>query len=70
MNNSVRYLVTDNWDIFHICDTLKEAQETALDEARSCDCVSVYEMKLIGNAYIPDPDPVFEPVKEQNKPYL
>jgi len=60
MTTETRYLVTDGWEIFRFADSKKEAAELAEDEAHSCDQVEIYELKKVGCAYIPDPDPVVE----------
>lgn len=59
MTAGTKYLVTDGWDIFRFADSKKEATELAEDEAHSGD-VEIYELKKIGCAYIPDPNPVVE----------
>lgn len=57
----VEYLVTDNYEQWQIVDTKEKAQELAIDMIECADCVvNVYEIKAVGQAYIPDPDPVFE----------
>ena len=56
----VRYLVTDNYEQWQIVDTKEEAQEIAIDTVDSDFVVNVYEIKPIGQAFIPDPTPVFE----------
>ena len=56
----VRYLVTDNYEQWQIVDTKEEAQEIAIDMVDSDFVVNVYEIKAIGQAFIPDPTPVFE----------
>lgn len=60
MTAETRYLVTDGWDIFRFAETKKEAAVLAEDEAHSCCEIEIYELKKIGCAYIPDPDPVVE----------
>jgi len=60
MTVETKYLVTDSWDIFRFADSKKEAAELAEDEAHSGDRIEIYELKKIGCAYIPDPDPVIE----------
>ena len=57
----VEYLVTDNYEQWQIVDTKEKAQELAIDMIECANCeVNVYEIKAIGQAYIPDPTPVFE----------
>lgn len=58
MTIETRYLVTDGWDIFRFADSKKEAAELAEDTAHSCNLVEIYELKKIGCAYIPDPEPI------------
>ena len=60
MTAEAKYLVTDGWDIFRFADSKKEAAELAEDEAHSCSCIEIYELKKVGCAYIPDPEPVVE----------
>jgi len=60
MTAESKYLVTDCWDIFRFAETKKEAAELAKDEVNSCSTIEIYELKKIGCAYIPDPDPVVE----------
>lgn len=60
MTEGTRYLVTDGWEIFRLADSKEEAAEIAEDEVHSYTCVEIYELKKIGCAYIPDPDPVVE----------
>lgn len=59
MTVETKYLVTDGWDIFRFADSKREAAEFAKDEVGSC-CgeIEIYELKKIGYAYIPDPDPI------------
>lgn len=59
----VEYLVTDGYEQWQIVDTREKAQKLAIDmaECTCTDCVvNVYEINAIGQAYIPDPTPVFE----------
>ena len=57
----VRYLVTDNYEQWIIVEAKEEAQKLALDMLNCADdVINVYEIKAIGQAYIPDPTPVFE----------
>lgn len=59
MTVDTKYLVTDCWEIFRFAETKKEAAKLAKDEADSCRGeVEIYELKKIGCAYIPSPDPV------------
>lgn len=56
----IEYLVTDGYEQWQIVDTKEKAQELAIDMVDSDCVVNVYEIKAIGQAFIPDPDPVFE----------
>ena len=60
MTAETKYFVTDGWEIFRFAETKKEAAELAEDEVNSCNVIEIYELKKIGCAYIPDPDPVVE----------
>lgn len=53
------YLVTDRWDKFRFCETKEEAEDEA-KEILDCtdDTIYIFEVKCIGYAFIPDPDPV------------
>jgi hypothetical protein len=56
-----KYLVTDNWERFCFCETKEEAADKA-EEMLGCtdDMIYIFEVKHIGNVFIPDPDPVIE----------
>ena len=56
----VRYLVTDNYEQWIIVEAKEEAEKLAIEMVDSDCVVNVYEIKAIGQAFIPDPDPVFE----------
>jgi hypothetical protein len=60
MTAETRYLVTDGWDIFRLAESKKEAVELAKEEVDSCNTIEIYELKKIGCAYLPDPDPIVE----------
>jgi hypothetical protein len=60
MIEETRYLVTDGWEVFRLADSKKQAAEIAEDEAHECGQVEIYELKQVGCAYIPDPNPVVE----------
>lgn len=60
MTAEAKYLVTDGWDIFRFAESKKEAAELAKEEVDSCNCVEIYELKKVGCAYLPDPDPIVE----------
>ena len=56
----IRYLVTDNYEQWQIVEAKEEAEKLAIEMVDSDCVVNVYEIKAIGQAFIPDPDPVFE----------
>ena len=60
MTVETKYLVTDGWELFRFADSKEKAAELAKDEAHSYHEIEIYELKKIGCAYIPDPDPVVE----------
>lgn len=60
MTIKTKYLVTDDWEVFRFADSKEEAAELAKEEVDSCHEIEIYELKKIGCAYLPDPDPIVE----------
>lgn len=61
-----KYMVLNhNEETFEFFDSKEEAEFAALNEINSRDDeVSIYKVKRIGIAYIPDPDPTIEWIED------
>lgn len=56
-----KYLVTDKWEEFHFCETKEEAADEAKGMLGYTDSiVYIFEVKHVGSAFIPEPDPIVE----------
>ena len=56
-----KYMATNGWERIVFCMTKEEAERAAL-EMMDCtdDMIYIYEVKHVGSAFIPEPDPVVE----------
>lgn len=61
MMEDMKYLVTDNWERFCFCGTKEEAADKAKEMLDCTDgMIYIFEVKYVGCAFIPEPDPVVE----------